>query len=144
MKKVEPSPNGYVHNTSPAPKAQASLWRKGQRKSQRNGEFIVTFCLLEMSEVTLMKSHQHGCTNRTWTKLTPMDMIKLKGGESQEATTQDKTRQDKLQATKECWEQRNSLPQGREHHRLSNTKWSALKPYARITLYRLSRSYVYI
>lgn len=47
-----PSPNWYISNTVPAPKAQGSLQKRGREgyKSQRNRAFVVRWCLLEMPD----------------------------------------------------------------------------------------------
>ena len=62
---VEFSPNRYIYNLTPTPKAQGSLKKRRQKdcKSRKNLEFCVRLCLLGMSEATPIKSHQHNCLN---------------------------------------------------------------------------------
>lgn len=55
--------------TTPAPKAQTT------EKKQKDREFALRFCFLGMSVNHLIKSHQHGRLNRTWTRTTPTDML---------------------------------------------------------------------
>ena len=40
-------------------------YRKIQARARGTGSFTARTCLLEMSVVTPMKSHQHGCLNKT-------------------------------------------------------------------------------
>ena len=44
-------------------------------KSQKNRDFAVRVCLIEMSEGRHINSHQHGCLNMTQTKLAPIDTL---------------------------------------------------------------------
>lgn len=48
-------------------------------KSQRIREFTVIVCLLVVSEVTPIKSHQYDCLNRNWRRMTPINMPKWMG-----------------------------------------------------------------
>lgn len=48
-----------------APKAQGTLWKKGQKewKSQRVRKFAVRLCFLVMSEATPVTTRQRDCLN---------------------------------------------------------------------------------
>lgn len=62
---VEPSRNGCTYKTPPACKAQEALWKRGRKdcESQGIGEFLVRLCLLDRSEATSVKTHQHDYLN---------------------------------------------------------------------------------
>lgn len=58
---MELNPNQYIYNTTPAPWARSHGGRGGRKIVRaRKTEFAVILCLLEMSEATGMKLHQHG------------------------------------------------------------------------------------
>lgn len=57
---MEPSPSGYIYNTTLAPKAWVKRGWK-DCKSQRIREFAVRLYVLVVSEATPIKSHQHDC-----------------------------------------------------------------------------------
>lgn len=48
-----PCPNTYIFKATPAPKAQASLWKEWKKpaRSRRPGNLLLDFFLLEMSEM---------------------------------------------------------------------------------------------
>lgn len=65
MQIVVSSPSGYIYRTTPTPKAQGILQKRGQKdyKSQRIGELAVRVCLLVMSEAITIESQQYNCPN---------------------------------------------------------------------------------
>jgi hypothetical protein len=77
-------------------------------KNQRNREFAVRFCLVQMSDVASIKSYQQGCLNmgQAWT--TPIDMPKTD------------------RPSRDAESSRNSLPQGRTHK--SVTQYQVISP----------------
>jgi hypothetical protein len=58
--------------------ALGTLWKKGQKNcmSQWIVEIAVRFCLLVMSKVTKIKSHEHGCFYMSCIRMTPVGMPK--------------------------------------------------------------------
>lgn len=70
---------------------------KAERLSEKEKQYI--YCETESPNVrevtTFMKSEQHGCLNKTRTRMIPTDMLRQMGGISQFRSRQ---------RTKECWE----------------------------------------
>lgn len=74
----------WIHlKNTPTPKAQETLWKRGQkdRKNQKTKEFTVRLCLLIMSQATSITPDWHDCPNVSWARMTPIDMPKWTGEE---------------------------------------------------------------
>lgn len=84
---------GLHHNTTPAPQAQSAGLEKIAPVRGAG-----SFHLPENSEATPVKSPQHGCLNRTWTKMMSVGMLTGKGACSQASPSHKE-----LQVTKKSW-----------------------------------------
>lgn len=68
-------------------------------KSHSNRKFTERLCLLEISkDITTMMFHHHGCLNKIWAMLPPMDTVSWK-----EKVHGTSTLEREQQATGECW-----------------------------------------
>lgn len=64
---VETHPSGFIYKTTLIPMTQIITEERGSRMivRVRGRESAELSCLLEISEATPIKSHQHGCLNMT-------------------------------------------------------------------------------
>ena len=65
-----PSLNWHAHSTTPAPKARRSQKRKGDWETRDQEVMSQIMPPRNVREATPLKSHQHGCLNKTWAKVT--------------------------------------------------------------------------
>lgn len=120
-------PHWYIYSITPAAKAQV-YW-----KSQRNRPLSVSLHLLEMLNVTPIKSQQHDCINMKWTRATTIDMLKLTG-EAHEASALKR-----VQAAKEGWWCEKIFSSEELTKQLPHIQWSAPKTCIQVTFYRLRK-----
>lgn len=127
-------PHWYIYSITPAAKAQGSLWKRGQGycKSQRNRLLSVSLRLLEMLDVTPIKSQQHDRLNMKWARTSTIDMLKLTG-EAQEASALKEYRQLKKADCEKIFSSEELTKQ------LPHIQWSSPKTCIQVTFYRLRR-----
>lgn len=75
---VEPRPKGYICKTISALKAQWSLQKRRWKvfKNQRIANFAVSLWLIVMLKAVTTRTHQFGCLNMSWQRITTIDMLK--------------------------------------------------------------------
>ena len=124
-----PIPIDNLHNDSQNLSSKEHC-RKGGRQvvRRRIREFAMWLCFPGKSKVSPTWLPKHELTKDDNSRHAKVDR------KVQEASTLHK----EWQATQKCWEGRNSLPQKDHNTWLSNTKWSVLKTFIQVTLYRLS------
>ena len=101
-------------------------WGRGSGmfvKGQKNKEFALRFCPPEISETILIKSHQYGFLNMTWTRMGAIDMANMGRGKLQRP-------QSKPQSYRQPRNSKSGLSPKEENTKCwSNTKSSSLKTY---------------
>ena len=87
-------------------KAQRSYWKNGREIGWTKGtELPVKLCLLIMSEIMPIKSHQHGCLSMNWTRKRTTDkLVWVK-------VYEDSTLHKEQETTKNAQSRRNSILQ---------------------------------
>lgn len=71
----EPSPKWYIYTAVTEFHGSLQKRKWNDFKSQRNG-VCWEIVSLKMSKLILIKSQQHGCLNKTWILMVPVDILK--------------------------------------------------------------------